>query len=287
MNKFNGNLIMYFEIHRQERLGFKPSQIADYMGIDTRTVKKFLAMNERDYWDYQERLTHRGKKLEDYEGFIKGRIESCHQASSAQIHDWLKECHEDFIEVNAKTIYNFVQYVRSKYNLPKSFDSREFCKVEELPYGKQAQADLGEFNMTDSYGHRKKVYFFAAVLSRSRYKYVFFTEHPFTTEAIIIAHEKAFDFFAGYPKEMVYDQDKKMLTDENAGNLILTDAFRSYQQERPFKLHFCRKQDPQSKGKIENVIKYVKYNFLRGRVFNDICTLNGQAIAWLERTANN
>jgi hypothetical protein len=51
-------------------------------------------------------------------------------------------------------------------------------------------------------------------------------------------------------------------------------------------LYFCRKKDPQSKGKIENVIKYIKYNFLRGRVFYDIHTLNAQSREWLIRTAN-
>jgi hypothetical protein len=51
-------------------------------------------------------------------------------------------------------------------------------------------------------------------------------------------------------------------------------------------VRFCRKSDPQSKGKIENVIKYIKYNFLRGRVYYGIPVLNDQAIDWLGRTAN-
>mgnify|MGYP000832440947 FL=1 len=49
---------------------------------------------------------------------------------------------------------------------------------------------------------------------------------------------------------------------------------------------FCRKSDPESKGKIENVVKYVKYNYLRGREFITIDQLNKEALAWLERTAN-
>jgi hypothetical protein len=77
-----------------------------------------------------------------------------------------------------------------------------------------------------------------------------------------------------------------LLVDENKGDLILTDAFRKYAEHRRFKLHFCRKSDPESKGKIENVVKYVKYNFLRGRIFVNIDTLNGQGMAWLSRTAN-
>jgi hypothetical protein len=177
-------------------------------------------------------------------------------------------------------------YVRNKHQLLKIFDTREYSQVEQLPYGQQAQVDFGEYNMTDVDGQRKKVYFFAIVLSRSRYKFVFFSEHPFISETAISEHEDAFVFFDGYPHELVYDQDKVLLVNENKGDLILTEAFRAYCQSRPFKLRFCRKSDPQSKGKIENVIKYIKYNFLRGRIYYSIPALNDQVIDWLGRTAN-
>lgn len=177
-------------------------------------------------------------------------------------------------------------YVRNKYSLPKPFDVRQHMMVPELDYGKQAQVDFGEYNMTDTEGHRKKVYFFAMVLSRSRHKYVFHSVVPFTSKTMVEAHERAFAYFEGYPNEVVYDQDKLMLVNENLGELLLTEVFRSYHHQRGFQLYFCRKNDPQSKGKIENVIKYIKYNFLRGRVFYDIHTLISQGLDWLSRTAN-
>jgi hypothetical protein len=124
------------------------------------------------------------------------------------------------------------------------------------------------------------------VLSRSRFKYVYFSDHPFTSALAIEAHEKAFDFIGGIPDEIVYDQDKVFIVNENTGDLILTDAFRSYTKERNFSLHFCRKADPESKGKIENGVKYVKQNFLYNRPFYNIETLNDEALAWLGRTAN-
>ncbi len=102
----------------------------------------------------------------------------------------------------------------------------------------------------------------------------------------IQAHEEAFACFGGIPGEIVYDQDKLLLVSENVGDLLLTEAFRSYRQYRGFELYFCRKNDPQSKGKIENVIGYIKYNFLRGRTYFDNPTLNAQGIDWLARTAN-
>jgi hypothetical protein len=280
-------LIMYHEIHRLYREGNRPSQIAKYLVMDTRTVKKLLAQEEQASLDSQARLASRNKVLDPYETFVKGRLEACPEASAAQVHDWLKEHFTDLPDVTEKTVFNFVLMVRGKHGIPKPFcNQRDYEKVDELPYGKQAQVDFGEYNMTTEDNKRKKIYFFCMSLSRSRFKFLWLTDKPFTTLQTIIAHEKAFQHFHGIPEVMVYDQDTLMLVNENKGELILTDAFRSYVANRSFKLHFCRKSDPESKGKIENVVRYVKYNFLRGRVFVDIDTLNGQGVAWLSRTAN-
>ena len=277
---------MYHEIHNQNWNGKNPSQIASYLVLDLRTVKKYIAMSEQEYLDYQQQLSNRIQKLAPYENFVKGRLELCPEASSAQVHDWLKEHYPLLPKTSIKTVYNFVLFVRQKHNLIKAFSSREYQQVEELPYGEQAQIDFGEFNMTDVEGHRKKVYFLALVLSRSRYKMVWFLDHPFTASSAIEAHEVAFSFIGGYPRELVYDQDKVLLANENKGDVVLTEAFRAYCQSRPFKVRFCRKSDPQSKGKIENVIKYIKYNFLRGRLYYGVFVLNDQALDWLSRTAN-
>lgn len=85
---------------------------------------------------------------------------------------------------------------------------------------------------------------------------------------------------------MVYDQVRLFLVSENHGDLILTEKFRFYSRAAGFVLHFCRKGDPESKGKIENAVKYVKQNFLYNRPIDDIETLNQEALAWLGRTAN-
>jgi transposase len=286
MNKLMESLIMYNELQRLKREGFKPAWIARHLVLDRRTVKKYLAMSNEEFIEFKHRQHIRTKTLDNYEEYVKNRLEDFPEASAAQVHDWLKEHYDDFVNVSEKTVFNFVLYIREKHGIPKPFNYRDCSQVEQLPYGQQAQVDFGEYNMSTEEGKRKKVYFLSMVLSRSRHKYVVFRESPFNTLTAIEAHEKCFRYFEGIPQQLVYDQDKLMLVDENKGNLILTDAFRQYVDHRKFKLHFCRKADPQSKGKIENVIKYIKYNLVRGRKYIDIKTLNGQALAWLERTAN-
>ena len=102
--------------------------------------------------------------------------------------------------------------------------------------------------MKTSQGIPLKVYFFAMSLSRT----------PFTTDLAVYAHELAFEYFSGVPRKIVYDQDKVFLVKENLGDLILTHGFRALVREHGFNPVFCRKSDPESKGKIENVVKYFR-----------------------------
>ncbi len=278
---------MYHEIHKMSRQGHSISDISKYLGINWRTVSKYLKMDEGQYEAFINTSNNRSKGLSQYESFVKIKLEKYPDTSASQMHDWLKEFDEDFPAVNPKTVYNFVMWVRQIHNIPKTKQERDYLIVEELSYGKQAQVDFGEYNMRTSTGGRKKVYFFTMVLSRSRYKYVYFNNTPFTSVQAVNAHEKAFAHFQGIPVEIVYDQDSVFIHDENKGDLLLTETFKSYINQRGFKTYFCRKSDPETKGKVENVVKYVKQNFLYNRSYFDLDTLNDEAIAWLHRTANH
>ena len=277
---------MYHEIHKLSRMGFTKARIARYLVLDARTVGKYLSMSEKEYEDFLIANDERSKKLSPYEDFVKDNLQKFPDTSSAQIHDWLKERYQELPGVSPRTVYNFVAFVRQKHNIPVENTARQYFPIEELAYGEQAQVDFGQYNMRTPQAKRVKVWFFTMVLARSRMKYLWFLDTPFTAQLVCKAHEQAFEFFKGIPKVVVYDQDRVMVVDENIGDIILTDGFKSYIRSRNFQLHFCRKADPESKGKVENVVQYVKKNFLYNRVFHDCDTLNEQALAWLGRTAN-
>lgn len=285
-NKTINDWIMYYEIQRLLREGCSQTAIAKAINMDPRTVKRYTGMSEADFTALLEKRAIRPRLLKAYEGFVRDRLTVSPAASAAQVHDWLKEHYPDFPPVTPKTVYNFVMGIRQKYGIAKEEAQRQYFVVEELPYGFQAQADFGQFVMRHSETKRKKVYFFVMMLSRSRMKFLRFSEIPFTTDTAIDAHEHAFAFFKGLPQEMVYDQDRLFLIDERLGELLMTQNFKAYVFEQELGVHFCRKADPESKGKVENVVKYVKNNFLYGRVYYDIETLQSQALQWLERTGN-
>lgn len=286
MNVYLNKFMMYYEINRMYREGHSISQISKHLVINRRTANRYLSMSEQEFEAFLVKQGARKKTLLPYEDFVRDRLETFQDTSAAQMHDWLKERYSNFPGVNQKTVFNFVHWVRSKYNIPRNKPERQYQLVEELSYGKQAQVDFGEYNMRTSTGSRVKVFFFTMVLSRSRYKYVWFTDRYFTSELAIQAHELAFEYIRGIPDELVYDQDKVFIVSENGGDIILTDAFRAYTREQSFALEFCRKADPESKGKVENVVKYVKQNFLYNRTFHNIETLNDECLGWMGRTAN-
>jgi transposase len=208
MNVYLAKFIMYFEIHRMHREGHSISQISEHLVINRRTVSKYLSMSEKEYEGFLIKQSDRKKLLLPYEGFVQARLEAFQDTSAAQMHDWLKEHHVGFPEVSQKTVFNFVCWIREKYNLPRIQPERQHQLVEEPPYGKQAQVDFGEYNLRTSSGKRAKVFFFTLVLSRSRFKYVWFTDRYFTSDLAIQGHEQAFDYLKGVPDEIVYDQDK-------------------------------------------------------------------------------
>ncbi len=281
--------IMHDTIHKLYHEHDKSMRwIAGYLGISFRTVKKYLSMDHNEFQKYSEGISSRECILDPYKSFIIERLNQFQDTPAAQMHDWLKENYPFSPDLSPKTVYNYVMKIRQEYNLPKvkPVKGREYGPLPDTPPGKYAQADFGEYNLRKGDGSKIKVYFFGMILEHSRYKFIWFLDRPFTSEDAVYAHELAFRFFHGIPKFIVYDQDSVFLYDENMGDYRMTDVFDSYIKSRPFKPVFCRKADPESKGKIENVVKYVKQNFLLNRPYGNLDNLNEEARGWLGRTGN-
>jgi len=100
-------------------------------------------MEDEEFESFLKSQSTRGKLLLPYENFVRNRLEHYRDTSAAQMHDWLKEHHKEFPEVNQKTIFNFVKWVRHQHNLPFERPFRDYCAVEETAYGLQAQVDFG------------------------------------------------------------------------------------------------------------------------------------------------
>ena len=281
-------LVMWYKVKELKSNGLNYRQIAKETGLHRHTVEKYGRMSLEEFQSSQAYEREFRYKLDRYENDVREDLGKHSYLSSRQVYDHLREKHPDFPDVSEKTVFNLVQRVRSKYGIPKTQEEsiRPFEKQQEGAPGQKAQADFGEYWMSRGDSRRVKVYLFVMIMDNSRRKFVYFSRTPFTSELAIYAHELAFRFYGAKPHKIIYDQDKVLIVKENLGDLILTKAFQAFVASEHFECVFCRKSDPQSKGKVENAVKYVKYNFLRGREFTNIEMLNESALRWLDRTAN-
>lgn len=276
---------MYFSIHQMKEKGLNVSQIARKLNVSRNTVYKYLSMNPDEFKQFMDGLEFRKKKLDPYEQRILQWLREYPDLSAAQIWDWLKEHHPE-IEVGESTVRSYVRLLRKMYGIPKQTQQRQYEAIPDPPMGEQMQVDFGETKMKNLQGNTVKCWFITFVLSHSRYKFVHWQDRPFVTKDVIAAHDLAFAYYGGMTKEIVYDQDHLLLVSENYGNLILTHEFAVYVRHRGFQIRMCRKQDPESKGRIEKVVQYVKRNFARHRIFVNVDKLNEDCMAWLDRTGN-
>ena len=276
---------MYIDIKHLKSKGFSNSKISKMLGISRPTVIKYVNMAPEEFKLEMEKRTQRTKKAEKYDLEIISWLKQYPQMTAAQLYDWLEEKYQE-LNFNESSMRNYVRHIREKHNIQKESHPREYESAEDPPMGRQMQVDFGEKKVIDSEGREKVLYVTCFVLSNSRYKYCEWQATPLTTGDVIRIHENVFEYFGGYVEEIVYDQDHLILVSENHGELIYTGEFASYLQKRKFKVRMCRRADPESKGKVEKTVDFVKDNFASNRIFYSIDRWNEDCLKWLKRRGN-
>jgi transposase len=235
-------------------------------------------MDKDTFTTYLERVAERGKAFADYRDEILEiyRNHPDRPVYSAGIYDYLAEKHGE-LPGTERTLRNYLTSLKASGAVPQE-KGQEYKPVAVLPYGKQAQIDFGQERTTLGVA-----YFVVVILARSRYRYVAAQDRPFTTVDVIGHLMDAFEYFGGVPEEVVLDQDRTMLVAENLRDLVMTKGFTDFVAEQGFRLHACRAADPESKGKVENLVKYVKPNFFSSRSFSDFDHLKSAMRRWLGR----
>ena len=274
---------MYQKIQTCKRQGLLKAEISRKLELDPRTVAKYYEMSEEDYREYLKKHNYRFKVFSTYREDVLAvyRLNGNAKLNVTAVYDYLEEKHGK-LPGNEKTLRNYIKYLIYTNRLKLNIKMRRYRKVPELPYGKQLQIDFGEYKTKSGL----KIYIFGAVLSASRYKYIGFQDKPFTTQDLIFHLLNCFDYIGGMPLELVIDQDSVMVVSENRGDIIYTKDFKYFVNEMGLKVYVCRKADPETKGRIENLIGYVKKNFLSVRDFKTIEEAKKSLEKWLKRRAN-
>jgi transposase len=158
-------------------------------------------------------------------------------------------------------------------------------RFETAP-GEQGQVDWGYFGFITHHGRTYRLYAFVMTLGWSRASYLRFTISADTTW-FIRCHLHAFAYLGGVPKRLLYDNLKSVVLRRDADDVVhWNPGFLDFADLAGFAPQACKPYRPQTKGKVENGVKYVRGNFWPGLHFHNLEDLNTQALAWLNTTAN-
>jgi len=261
--------------------GQSQRSIAQELGISRTTVGKYVKMSEEEI---QRRLEHpeRARELDQYQETLKQLLARYPKMKTPKVRRKLKK-QNITVAVSDRTLSRYIRDLKAE--LPKT-PGRLYEPVTDLVPGEQCQVDLGEQRGVKVGGVLATLYFAVFVLSFSRRLYVALSPKPINTEDFIQMHDEAFRHFGGTVEHCVYDQTKLVVLREEFREVWFNERFYQYAGTVGFAARVCEGYDPESKGKVEAGVKYVKEDFLYGEEFESWAQAREHLKTWLLDTAD-
>lgn len=262
---------LWHEIHSRRKLKESKKSIARALGLHVQTVRSILKQPVPSPYQRERKGS---RLLAPFLETIKNRL--------AAVGYCARSVYEEIKDQGYGGSYDVVR----RYVSPLRAEAYPEATVRfETPPGRQGQVDWGQC-WTILAGKRVKVHLFVMTLGYSRRMYAVGTEDE-KLPSFIRCHVDAFDHFGGIPHEIVYDNAKTVVLERDFEGLqIKWNApfldFSRYYGFRPFPHKPYR---PQTKGKVESGVKYVK-RFLRGKEFESLAHLNEVLASWIANTAD-
>jgi transposase len=267
----------FMNIFHLKENGFSISSISRITGKDRKTVRKYLNQGKSELPKFNKPAVT-VSKLESFKPFIMSLLketETEFPPSTAIYEQMVKRGYSGSLSLVQKWL--------------KRYRAAHFPKVViryETAPGEQAQVDWGEKKIKDkTTGIIRKVYIFCMTLSFSRVRFTHFTPRA-DMYHFLLCHTLAFEYFGGVPQEILYDQNRCVVLRPGLKDVTINNRFLDFAHHYNFRPRLCRIYRPETKGKVENTVKYVKQNFLSIQDTNNIAVLNQRKKEWLSRINN-
>ena len=186
----------------------------------------------------------------------------------------------DSLPGSERTLRTYIQYLVSSGQVEEAEKGKRiYDYVFDTPPGQQMLIDFGQLRI----GKGVEIHFICLLLRYSRLICVFAQDHRYHAEEACRAIYHGFCKLGGRPSELVIDQDSVFISSEYLGEIVETAVFKSFIAEQELKFWVCNKNDPESKGPIENVVGFVKKNFFSARDILCIDDVWRSLPGWVER----
>jgi len=261
-----------FVIHDLYRKGVSISEIARRTGHDRKTVRSLLL---QPVVPAVQPVIPRPRKIDPYLPYLEQRI-------ADGVLNGRKLCRE----LQSRGYPGQETQVRMFLKPYRQARQRAATVRFETAPGEQAQVDWGHFGFIEHQGRRRPLYAFVMTLGWSRTMYLEFTVSA-ESAWFLRCHLHAFHYFGGVPQQMLHDNLKTAVVARDAdGTIHWHPPYLDFAHYYGFTPQACQPYRPQTKGKVESGVKYVRGNFWVGLTFTDLADLNRQAHLWLDTVAN-
>lgn len=260
------------EIIELKRQGLTITAISVLTGCDPKTIRKYLDNPQTPRYGPREK---RPSLLDPYKPYLKERL----AAGVWNAVVLLRELQARGYPGGYTLLREFLKPLRQQAH---SVAVRRF----ETPPGHQAQVDWGDLgDITYPDGSHHKLNAFVLTLGYSRAMFCDLAPDQ-KLPTFLKMHEAAFAALGGVPEAILYDNTKtvvlKLLTQgvDTRGEVQLHPTFADFARYWGFTPRLCRPYRPQTKGKVESGVKYLRYNFLCGRDADALDDLSRQLHTW-------
>lgn len=147
------------------------------------------------------------------------------------------------------------------------------------PPGEAFQMDWGFTKVLDPTGGEYQVACFAMICHHCGSAYIEFFPSA-KQENLFIGMINSF-VYLGVPDYVLTDNMKSVVIKRDIeGHPIWQRDYEAFMKTVGFNTRLCKPRHPFTKGKVERLVRFVKTNFLTGRVFMNLTDLNREALEW-------
>jgi transposase len=247
--------------------------VAEVVGCDHKTVKAHL---DRVAADGPGAATRRRRLADPFTAMLRLKLESTSGRISA------KRLYRILVAAgymgSARTLRRAVAELRVEWR--RQQHRRVYRPWQSAP-GDVLIVDWGHVGTVVTSAGRRPLYAFCAVLGWSRYRFVrFTTSQRFAVLASCLA--SCFEHLGGVPARVMFDNPKTVTTDLVAGQSVLNPDLVRLASYYGFLPVTAAVADPESKGKVEAVVRFVETDLVPEEGFVSLDVANQAATTWMD-----
>jgi transposase len=252
--------------------GLSQREVARRLGINRRTVIRLARSDEPPHY----RRAALGSQLDLLEPILRQLVEEWPQIKAPRVTEILRLEHG--FGGSERLVREYLRRLRPPSVRPAQRTGYRPAQVLQLDWAEMPTRPAIA-------GRERRVYALVAALPYSGAQTAFFS-FDLKLESFLEGHVRAFEFFAGVPRECVYDNLRSVVARRERDEVVWNARFLHLRGHYAFHSSACTPATPREKGSVEAAVRHLKSGFWPARRFRDLRELEEQYVDWRDGVCN-